>query len=107
MIIIMITMNTQLGKWKEVMQTLLSISESTVKEKGCISCQAYHGIDDNNIFSMIEEWETRKDLDRYMNSNRFKVLLGLKSLLSEPQEVRIYTVTHYEGMEAVNAARII
>ena len=105
MIIFRITMNAFLEKRTEVMQTLLSMIEPTENEMGCLNCQVYRDIEDENVFSLIEDWKTRKDLDNYIRSARFSVLLGTKSLLCEPPEIQIHTVSHSEGMETVNAVR--
>jgi len=105
MVIVGITMNVLIEKRTEVMQTLLSMIEPTEKEKGCLSCHVFRDIEDRNVFSLIAEWETRKDLDDHIRSDRFGVLLGTKSLLSEPQQIDIHTVSHSEGMDTVNAAR--
>ena len=105
MIIVRITMNTLIEKRTEVMQTLLSMIEPTENGRGCLSCHVFRDIEDKNIFSLIEEWETREDLDDHIKSDRFSVLLGTKSLLCEPPQIQIPTVSHSEGMEAVMAAR--
>ena len=105
MIIVRITMNTLLEKRTEVMQTLLSMIESTENERGCLSFQAFRDIEDKNGFDLIAKWETREDLDRYIRSDRFSVLLGTKSLLCEAPQIEIHTVSHSEGMETVKAAR--
>ena len=73
--------------------------------RGCLSCQVFRDIEDKNVFSLIEGWETREDLDDHIKSDRFSALLGTKSLLCEPQQVKIHTVSHSEGMESVNATR--
>jgi quinol monooxygenase YgiN len=104
-IIVRIAMNALPEKQKEVMQTLLSMIESTGKEKGCLSHQVFRDIEEENVFSLIDEWETRADLDQHIRSAKFGVLLGTKSLLCEPPDVQIYTVSDSEGMAAVNAAR--
>jgi hypothetical protein len=44
-------------------------------------------------------------LDRHIRSARFGVLLGTKSLLREPPQIEIHTVSSSEGMESVNAVR--
>ena len=98
-------MNALPEKQKEVMQTLTSMIEPTAKEKGCLSYEVFRDIEDKNVLSLIEEWETRDDLSRHISSDRFTVLLGIKSLLSEPSKIRIYTVSHSEGMESIHAAR--
>lgn len=105
MIIVRIIMNALPEKQKEVMQTLSSMIEPTGKEKGCLSYEVFRHIEDNNVFSLIEEWETKDDLKLHIRSDRFTVLLGIKSLLCEPSKIRIYTVSHSEGMEAVHGAR--
>ena len=105
MIIIRITMNALPEKRTEVMQTLLSMIEPMENEKGCMSCHVSRDIEDKNVFSLIEEWETREDLDDHIKSYRFCVLLGTKSLLCESPKIEIHTVSHSEGMEAINGIR--
>ena len=104
-IIVRITMNALIEKRTEVMQTLLSMIEPTENGKGCLSCHISRDIEDKNVFSLIEEWDTREDLDDHIRSARFSVLLGTKSLLFEPPKIHIHTVSQSEGMETVNAAR--
>ena len=106
MIVVRITMNVLPEKQLEVTQTLLSMIEPTGKEAGCLSYAVFCDIEDKNRFSLLEEWETREDLDDHIKSDRFSVLLGTKSLLCEPQQIEIHTVSHSEGMETVNAARM-
>ena len=105
MIIIRITMNVLPEKQKEVMQTILSMMKPTRKEKGCLSYDVFCDIENKNVFSLLEEWKTREDLDHHIGSGRFGVLLGTKSLLCEPLKIEIHTVSHSEGMEAINAFR--
>jgi len=104
-IIVRITMKALMEKRTEMMQTLLSMIEPAGKEKGCLSYDVFCDMEDNHVFSLIEEWEAREDLDRHIRSERFSVLLGTKSLLERPSEIKIHTVSHSEGAEAVNALR--
>jgi quinol monooxygenase YgiN len=104
-IIIRITMNALIEKRTEVMQTLLSMIEPTENERGCLSCHGFRDIEDKNGFGLIAEWETREDLDDHIKSDRFSVLLGAKSLLCEPPQIEIHTVSQSEGMEAIDAVR--
>lgn len=105
MIIVRITMNTLIENRTEIMQTLVSMIEPTQNGKGCMSCHVLRDMEDKNVFSLIEEWETREDLDDYIRSDRFSALLGTKSLLSEPQQIEIHTVSHSGGMEIVKSIR--
>ena len=105
MIIVRITMNALIEKRTEVMQTLLSMIQPTENGRGCLSCHVLRNMEDKNVFSMITEWKNREDLDDHIKSDRFSVLLGTKSLLCEPQQIEIHTVSRSEGMETVNIAR--
>jgi len=104
-IIVRIILRVLMEKRTEMMQTLLSMIEPAGKEKGCLSYDVFCDLEDNHVFSLIEEWETREDLDRHIRSERFGVLLGTKSLLTKPSEINIHTVSHSEGVEVVNALR--
>jgi quinol monooxygenase YgiN len=90
---------------KEVSQTLLSMIEPMEKAKGCLSYGVFSDMEDESFHSLIEEWQTREDLNRHLKSKNFNVLLGAERLLNEPLEIQIHTVTRSEGIEAVNAAR--
>jgi hypothetical protein len=63
-------------------------------------------IDGKTVSNLIEEWETREDLDHHIRFERSTVLLGTRSLLAKPLEMKIHTVSHSsEGVEVVNAPR--
>ena len=93
-------------KRAEIMQTLLSMIGPVGKEKGCLNYDVFCDIEVKTVFNLFEEWETREDLDRHIQSERFSVLLGTKSLLAKPLEMKIHTVSDSEGIEAVNSVRI-
>jgi quinol monooxygenase YgiN len=105
MIIVRIRMKVLMEKRTEMMQTLLSMIEPAGKERGCLSYDVFSDIQGNAVFDLIEEWETREDLDRHIGSERFSVLLGTKSLLDKPLEMKIHTVSRSEGVEVVNVIR--
>jgi quinol monooxygenase YgiN len=105
MIIVRTMLSTLPEKQKEVMQTLLSMIEPPAKGNGLLSYGIYQDIEDITVFKLISEWESRRHLDDHLISDRFGVLLGTKSLLCNPIDVQILTVTHIEGMEVVRTVR--
>ena len=105
MILVKITMNVLPEKQLEVVQTLLSLIGPVEKEIGCLSYAVVCDIEDKNRFNLLQEWETRKDLDHHIQSHRFGVLLGTKTLLCEPPKIHIHTVSRSEGIEAIHAVR--
>ena len=74
-------------------------------EAGCLSFALFCNMEDKNLLNLLEEWQSRKDLDQHLQSDMFGVLLGTKSLLIEPHGIQIYTIDRSEGMEAVHTAR--
>ncbi|MBI5062769.1 MAG: antibiotic biosynthesis monooxygenase [Desulfatitalea sp.] len=105
MIIVRIIMNVIPEKQKELVQTLLSVTESMEKEEGCLGHTLFCTVEDHNLLNLLVEWQTRKHLDHHLKSKMFGVLLGTKSLLNEPHAIQIHTVHRSEGMEAVHTAR--
>ena len=105
MIVVRIAMNVLPEKQKELVQTILSMIGPMEKEAGCLSYALFCNVQDKNLLNLLEEWQTRKDLDRHLRSEMFSVLLGAKSLLFHPPQIQIHTVSHSEGMESVNATR--
>jgi quinol monooxygenase YgiN len=106
MIVVRIVMNVLPEKQKELVQTILSMIGPMEKEAGCLSYALFCNVQDKNLLNLLEEWQTRKDLDRHLRSEMFSVLLGAKSLLFHPPQIQIHTVSHSEGMETVKAARV-
>jgi quinol monooxygenase YgiN len=105
MIVVRIAMNVLPEKQKELVQTILSMIGPMEKEAGCLSYALFCNVQDKNLLNLLEEWQSRKDLDRHLRSEMFSVLLGAKSLLFHPPQIQIHTVSHSEGMETVKAAR--
>jgi len=105
MIAVRITLDVLPEKQLELIQTLFSLIKPVGKEHGCKIYKVYRDIKDENNFCLFEEWETREDLEQHIKTLRFKVLLGTKTLLRKPPEIRIYTVSRTQGMEAVTAIR--
>jgi quinol monooxygenase YgiN len=105
MIVVRITMQVLPEKQKELVQTILSMIGSMEKVAGCLSYALFCNLEDRNLLNLLEEWQTRKDLDQHLRSDLFSVLLGTKSLLTEPHGIHIYTIDQSEGIEAVANAR--
>lgn len=105
MVIVRTTLTALPEKQLEVVQTLLSLVEPVGKEPGCKSYCAFYHLNDKNRLMLLGEWETQKDLDRHVKSNRFGVLLGTRALLSEPPQICIHTISKTRGMETIQMLR--
>jgi quinol monooxygenase YgiN len=44
-------------------------------------------MEDENVFCLLQEWDTRKDFEKHCESENYKVLHGAMLLLDEPCEI--------------------
>jgi quinol monooxygenase YgiN len=49
-------------------------------------------MEDENELRILEEWDTRKNLNNHLKSDRFRVLRGAMNLLREPYEILFHAV---------------
>ncbi|HJZ04526.1 MAG TPA: putative quinol monooxygenase [Patescibacteria group bacterium] len=99
MIITTLRIKVRPEKRDEFLKTVRGILEPTRVEPGCIRYQFYQDIENENAFILVEEWETKEDLDRNIHRENYKRLMVLMDLLSEPPEIKINTVSHRAGIE--------
>ena len=52
---------------------------------------SYRDIEDENTFILVKDWSSMDDLDEYLSSRLFKVLLGVHPLLEYPLEMKMVT----------------
>jgi quinol monooxygenase YgiN len=93
MILMNILMKVLPEKRKELVQVLSSLVELIRKEKGCKSCNFYCKSEDENELCLLGEWEAKENVDAFVQSDPFKVLLGAMSLLKKSHELTFYTGT--------------
>ena len=97
MILIIIRMKVFTEKRKELSQTIVALIGSLRTEKGCLRCDFYQSMEDENELSILEEWDTRENLNNHLKSERFRVLRGAMNLLQEPHKMIVHTVAAKKG----------
>ena len=53
-------------------------------ESGCVSCDFYQDLANKGTVLLLEEWESRADLECHIHSEEYRHLLALIELSSEP-----------------------
>ena len=74
-------------------------------ESGCTSCRFYQDTSNNGVFLLLQEWETRADLERHICSEEFYHILALIELASEQPEIRFNTISQEEGLKTIGSLR--
>ena len=65
-----------------------SLNSDREIHEGLRKSTLYQEIDDQTGFSLIYEWETQEDCERYLGTEKFGVLLGAFKVLCEKSEIR-------------------
>jgi quinol monooxygenase YgiN len=100
-----IKMTVPVEKRKEVLQTVKAILGPIRREHGCISCNCYVDVEDENVLFFEEAWKIREDLENHLRSQYFGVLSGAMRLLHVEPDIRFTTITSIAGPEEIKAAR--
>jgi quinol monooxygenase YgiN len=87
MITMTVAVKVKPEKREEFLQAMRSLNGGGEKQPGLRESTLYQEIDDQTGFSLIYEWETQKDLDRYLGAEKFRVLLGALKVLAEKSEM--------------------
>ena len=90
MVLVIIRMKVLAEKRVELSQTIVSLIGSLRTEKGCRRCDFCRSVEDENELCILEEWDTRGNLNSHLRSERFRVLRGAMSLLQEPFEREVW-----------------
>ena len=77
------------------------VSGPTRDEKGCLSVCLYRDTADENSFVLLEEWESRDDLERHIRGENFGKLLLMMDTLSEVPEVSFCRICRKAGLKAI------
>ena len=101
MIFSILKMIVQPERRRDLLETMRGMFEPARVERGCLSYRLYEDVEDRNTFALVEEWETKKDLESHIRTENQKRLLALMDLLSEQPELRYHTVSHTAGMDLI------
>ena len=88
MITMTVVVKVRPGKREEFLQAVRSLNNGPEKQQDLRKCTIYQEIDDPTDFSLIYEWETQEDCERYSSTEKFRVLLGALQVLCEKSEIR-------------------
>ena len=67
------------------------VEETNQKDKGCIHYELFQDIKDPTILTIIEEWESKEDLENHMAAKHFLEIVPMLGALTEkPSENNFY-----------------
>lgn len=100
-----VEMRARSEKTQELYQTLQAILPSIRGEKGCRDCRVWRDVEDEGIFFLAVDWETRADLEKALRSDSGGAFLGAVDLLAEMARVRFGDDSPWEGIDSLKRMR--
>ena len=88
-----------------VVRTLTAQLGSTRVQPGCHKCDLYQDVENSEVITLIEQWESQADLDLRLRSEDYRAVLEALELSREQPEVHFDTVIRRGGLEVVVATR--
>jgi quinol monooxygenase YgiN len=87
MILVIMQMKVPSEKRKELSQAITSLLSPIRTAEGCLRCDFFHSMEDEQVLCLFEEWDSRNNLEKHMESEFFRVLRGAMHVLAEPCEM--------------------
>ena len=105
MIIVTLRIKVPGNRRKEFLDSARLIIGPTKVQPGCISCNFCQDLDDPDAVLLVEEWESRENLEHHIKSESYRIILSLMDLAREPPEIKLNTISKTEGLEAIAEIR--
>lgn len=87
-----ILVNVPRNKRQEFVQTCDLLGDAACRNSACIEQSLYENVKEANQFLWVEHWNDGEQMEGYLKSSRFGVLLGAISVLGESKRlVRLKT----------------
>ena len=101
---LILRMKVRPGNRDELLRVIRRMLEPTRVEQGCLGFRVYQDIEDRNVYTFIEEWESSEDLEAHILTESYRELLAVMDLLlAEPPQLDIHTVSQTAGIEFIEA----
>jgi len=89
----------------EVVRTLAAQLGPLRVQSGCLRCDLYQDIENREIVTLVEEWESQAKLDVRLRSEEYRAVLETIEMAQEQPVIHFDTVTRRTGLEIVASAR--
>ena len=101
-VVVVTRMHVKPEQEKDFVATIRNMLEATRVRPGCVYYWLTVDADTPLTYCLVEEWEDKAALDKYITSTAYRRLLGLMDLLDAPPVVRFHTVVSTSGLEYVS-----
>ena len=105
MVLATVTIVVAPEKRNEILKSMRSTIGPTQAQQGCVDCRVHVDAVDPNVLTLIQTWQARADLERYVRSDLYLTVLAIIESSEERPEVVFRTISKTEGLEVVEKVR--
>jgi quinol monooxygenase YgiN len=84
-----------------ILRTLGSLLGPTRAAAGCLQARLYSDLDKRKTVLLVEEWESREQFERNLDTAKINTIVAVIELSSEAPVVRIDSVEREEGVDTL------
>jgi quinol monooxygenase YgiN len=84
-----------------ILRTLGALLGPTRAAAGCMQARLYADIDRRKTLLLVEEWESREQFERNLDSTKLNTIVAAIELSSEAPVVRLDSVEREEGVNTL------
>ena len=96
----------KLPEKRQAILEILRFTEDRVRIKtGCVGCRVYEASDESGTILYLEQWRSRDDLHRHIQSSLYLGILNAMDFGQEAPEISFHEVSDTESMELIEALR--
>ena len=101
-----LSMRVPPGKRTAAVRTIAAMTGLTRSKSGCLACDLYSHIDNDDELQLVEKWDSAESLKRHIGSEQYGFLLEALELAIETPKVQFHTVTTTLGLPYVEEIRL-
>ncbi len=101
MILLEIVLEALPDKLPELAMAIQAITQDTGSQVGCLGARACRHLTNENCITIISEWTSRDDVNRFVASNEFSALIGTRILLRSDPSITLSAVAAQEGADTI------
>jgi quinol monooxygenase YgiN len=105
MVITLLRVVVPTDKQEAVLEILSSVIDLTWGLPGCTGCVCYEEPKKDGAVLYMEQWESKEDLYRHIQSDLYLRLISVMEMAAEAPEIRFHEVSKTMGMELIETLR--
>ena len=102
---LIVELRAKADKSLELHQALQALLPAIREERGCLDCQVYREVEDEDVFCLILRWDVLSNLEHAMHSGSGGIFMGIVDLLTETARIRFGREGSWEEVDTLRKMR--